>query len=184
MARHLNVVPGFGVVIVAVLVGGMSLGGPTTTSSPPDLKEGHYLLICSAGEGWAMDLPSQHAHDPEGDVRLSKANGSDFQIWHIFPSPNVPGTFKIASVIGDDKYLQPEKGDLDRDGREIHFYPKSDSGYQSWWFEKQPSGRYRIKNVGSGMYLDERAQDMSKVQQHPNPDPSITNELWTLQPAK
>lgn len=156
-------------------------------------QPGKYFIHCQSDPTHrTLDLPSQYAHKDAGLVHAIASNRSEYQKWMIEPVPGEPDLFTIRSSLAGGRYLEPDRGttaralkpgeDRNAAGLLLCFFTRAQTPYQMWRFEEvEEPGVYYIANVGSGKYLDLRAEDPSHIQQLEKKD--APNQRWILRPA-
>jgi len=145
------------------------------------LSPGQYFILCYNRPDKCLDDRAQNSNNRDGRIELMTGNRSAHQQWNIASDSSRPGRFTIQSTASEG-YLQPDglSGD---EGKEIHYSPRVDSGFQAWVFISVSGDTYQIKNDGSGKYLvPDSEEDEAKIKQT-GPLGGGTGSYWKLQPV-
>ncbi len=150
-----------------------------------ELRPGKYFIACELNTTHrVLDLPSQHAHQEGGLVQAITRNGSEYQKWQIELVKGEAELYRIRSNLISSRFIEPLRRrsaeERSQDGVLLAFYSRTESEYQQWRVEEtETSGKFYIRNEGSGKYWDLREQDPSHIQQLYKKD--IAHQRWVFE---
>ena|SRR6185503_976179 len=153
----------------------------------PPLAEGKYVVSSLAPgiNSPCLDIPSQHASDPEGEIQHMFCNGTAFQILEFKLDPTRENRYTINASLLGEKFLDITDNDA-RDGRLVKFARHRDSAFQRWKLKPLAGSNkdFKIQNDGSGLFMDLRGQEPEAgghIQQRP--ENTSPNQNWRITPA-
>lgn len=154
------------------------------------IEPGVYYIAARQIVYGRLEVPAPPIGQGSGDITCTVVDNSPQQRWYITPDAERPGRYTITCNAGRDAYLQPKidpgplplqtGGGINEPGRPIWYYPRWDTGYQSWTFTRAPgyADVYTITNDGSGLVMSLKESDPTRVEQA-EPTGSL-RQLWVL----
>lgn len=152
-----------------------------------------YKIITTDGAGkeWDVEVYDDNntlTNDLKAGSRLSvsefDASGADDHYWVFVPIQQVipSHVYSIRPFVNPNMYLDVTGG---INGSNVNIYAKSDSNGQYWSVYRGPTGRYLIKNLGAGRFLDvvggvNDAVQNQNVQIYDLADYITDTELWDV----
>lgn len=135
----------------------------------------------------------ESVYNPKYCIDISESDTADFPVittWPIEGAPNQKwkmqttkdGVAFISLLNGKYLAVTPPTNEA---GANIGQWPFANRNEQIWSLQQQSNGTYLIRNVFSGMFLQEADGKLSlKHNVHQSPDAAANNSLWFIDEAK